>query len=525
MKLIRIGSDSSCDIVLHSGYVSALHAEMILHNNGNITIEDKDSRNGTVVGQRKLEPGHPVKVSRGDKIIFADAQLDWGRVPQMSSNQGTVAAYDIGKDYSADIKLTSQYASRFHATLRVDKKKQATIEDNGSRNGTKVNGIVIAKNHPMPIKRGDIVVCADEDITEIVSAYIPDPYKWVKPTVICGSSIIAAVIVALVVLHFIKGPEGPVVVDPNDYRSAVVYVRSHYHFIAHFDDSPIPESIWNGDIDMSEVTGYLVSSQATAFFVDSLGRMATNRHVAVPWEYASSDDIDEQREQIEHFWNSFIGLEPTSMQRNALSEKVLRYVVKAVVASQRKDKSQNALLVEYLQRLLSSKISLKGQLDYIAVGYPGRNYSEEREFDRCEVICESGSKDKDVALLQLNNPRTPSSVKKYFNINNVFVGELTPLKDELYVIGYPNGLEWNLDKNMRSLEPKMTEAKCSRMPSRYDIELDKESVAGASGSPIFNKYGQLVAILYGGMVKGSTGSTLACQARYLQQMYRDELNK
>lgn len=525
MKLVKIGSDSSCDIVLHSNYVSALHAEIKLHNNGDITIEDKDSSNGTTVGQRKLQPGHPIKVNRGDKVMLADVPLEWNRVPQLSSVQGTIASYDIGKDYTSDIKLNSQYASRYHATLRIDSKKRAFLEDNGSRNGTKVNGLALPKNRPTRINRGDVIVCADEDITETINNFLPNPYKWIRPTAISGGIVACLAIVAILVSNFSDIFNNRKEVNPNDYRSAVVYVRSYFHYVAHFDDSPIPESIWNGDIDMSEITGESVGSQATAFFVDSLGRMATNRHVAVPWEYVSSEDKNEQRGQIESFWNSFIGQEPMLMQRYELSKKVLQYVVRAVVESHRKDKSQRDLLIEYLQRLLSSKITLRGELDYIAVGYPGRNYSELKEFDRCEVICESGDKSKDVALLQLNNPHTPSSVKKIFYINDINTEQLKPLQDVLYIIGYPNGLDWNLDANRKTLEPKLSEAKCSRMPSKYDFELDKESVAGASGSPIFNKYGQLVGILYGGLTAGSTGSTLACQARYLQNMYYEEIKK
>ena len=50
MKLIRIGSSQSCDIVLNSKYVSSLHAELTVLDDGKIILEDKNSRNGTTVG-------------------------------------------------------------------------------------------------------------------------------------------------------------------------------------------------------------------------------------------------------------------------------------------------------------------------------------------------------------------------------------------------------------------------------------------------------------------------------------------
>ena len=49
MRLLKIGRDAGCDIVLHSDKVSSLHAEITLMNSGDIMLEDKGSRNGTFI--------------------------------------------------------------------------------------------------------------------------------------------------------------------------------------------------------------------------------------------------------------------------------------------------------------------------------------------------------------------------------------------------------------------------------------------------------------------------------------------
>lgn len=41
MRLLKVGRDSACDIVLHSDRASALHAEITILNNGDILLEDK----------------------------------------------------------------------------------------------------------------------------------------------------------------------------------------------------------------------------------------------------------------------------------------------------------------------------------------------------------------------------------------------------------------------------------------------------------------------------------------------------
>ena len=73
MRLIRIGTAQNCDLKLDSEFVSSLHAEMTILDDGQIILEDKNSRNGTKVGNKKIEPGKEVTVQRGDLITFADS--------------------------------------------------------------------------------------------------------------------------------------------------------------------------------------------------------------------------------------------------------------------------------------------------------------------------------------------------------------------------------------------------------------------------------------------------------------------
>ena len=91
----------------------------------------------------------------------------------------------------------------------------------------------------------------------------------------------------------------------------------------------------------------------------------------------------------------------------------------------------------------------------------------------------------------------------------------------MYTIGYPAGAYRAVEKTNHSLEPDIRETMCSKVPGRYDFEFQGEAVGGASGSPIFNKHGELVGVLWGGWKMGSTLG-LACQARYLKEMYEEE---
>ena len=153
MKLIRIGNSQSCDLKLDSEYVSALHAEMTILDDGQIILEDKNSRNGTTVGNKKIEPGKEVIVQRGDLITFADTPLVWARIPAVEKLTNYKSVFNIGSNYRNDIILNSQTVSRYHASVRIGKDGKMYIRDNGSRNGTMINGVKIAPNKDERIKK------------------------------------------------------------------------------------------------------------------------------------------------------------------------------------------------------------------------------------------------------------------------------------------------------------------------------------------------------------------------------------
>ena len=85
MKLLKIGSSPSCNVVIGSPYVSGVHAELTLLDNGEIFIEDKNSTNGTFVNGQKLTPNVETAVRRGDKITLGNVDLQWHQVPVLDN--------------------------------------------------------------------------------------------------------------------------------------------------------------------------------------------------------------------------------------------------------------------------------------------------------------------------------------------------------------------------------------------------------------------------------------------------------
>lgn len=99
MRLLKIGRDASCDLVLHSDKVSSLHAEMTVLNNGDILLEDKNSRNGTFLMNKPIKAGTTVSVRRGDAIRFGDVELMWSQIPMPENNSNYKALFGIGTNF------------------------------------------------------------------------------------------------------------------------------------------------------------------------------------------------------------------------------------------------------------------------------------------------------------------------------------------------------------------------------------------------------------------------------------------
>lgn len=519
MKLIKIGSSPSCDIVLNSQYVSGHHADILVLDNGDIILEDKNSTNGTTVGGKRIKPNVEVPVRQGDQIYFADAPLAWSRIPMAPNNSKYKTVVNIGSDYRNDIVVSNPTVSRFHASLKIEKKGgKALLFDNGSANGIKVNGIQMTKGTPKQIKKGDNIICGTEDVTETISQFLPNSVSFLK---IAMSFLLVACLVGGAYWMYnviIKD-------DPSAYRPSVVYVQAKYHYEVSLEDNPFNDQLKKAMVMEVPVEGVV---QATAFFIDNEGRMATNRHVALPWseEYRSGEYSTENLTQkYEEFLAKQLKIKrlDTEYEDLDLVKAVTQLQSTALGKELLESCSNETELNAKLNRINKSKLKIVGVMDRIMVGYPGNYYTHLEEFQFCNVSAVSNDPKKDVAILQLNDKKTPKTIEKILHIDNISTESLRPLKDDLYYIGYPYGILWGMDDDTKSLEPNLRKTTCTKNPGKYDFEFDAASVGGSSGSPLFNKKGQLVGILYGGYSNHSV--TFAVHAKYLKQLYDQEVRQ
>ncbi|WP_437732435.1 FHA domain-containing protein [Sorangium sp. So ce1335] len=63
----------------------------------------------------------------------------------------------VGRTRNCDVVLRNPSVSKLHAHFRLDAQGQLVLIDNGSQNGTRVNGKLLAENEPHAVAVGDVI--------------------------------------------------------------------------------------------------------------------------------------------------------------------------------------------------------------------------------------------------------------------------------------------------------------------------------------------------------------------------------
>lgn len=539
MRLLTIGRSPSSNIVYTSQAVSALHAELILLNNGDIILIDKNSVNGTFVMNKQVKPETEVTVRRGDSIRFADKELQWGDIPLVENNSKYKCLYGIGSNYRNEIQLPGNTISRFHATLKITKDNKAYIEDH-SKNGTTINGVKIQSGENIRLKRKDVILCGGElvDIKKYISTSLFDKSRNAIISLGTAAAIIAGVFLMQGtdfhdLFPFTKNP------TPAELIPATVYVHAKYVIVVTLEDDPFIYGIngwpkeWiygvlNDEFIFDPDIQNPLSYSGTSFFITKSGIMGTNRHIALPWEYLSDINKEKIHQNIELIRHELLpsnelninNLEKLLTEKNFLSQKLSDYIFKQYNQNPENLESVIKEVNGWITRFKKSPVKISGRIIYMAVGYPNRNYDSEQEFARCTVLKASDDPKKDVALLQLNDKNTPKDIKYIYDILQAKTDpkSLKPQGEDLYTTGYPAGLNLGLRNEDGGLKPTIHKVTISKEPGEIDFEFQGEELGGASGSPIFDRKGHLVGVLWGGYIGTATFGT-ACLVKHIKELY------
>lgn len=493
MRTITIGRSNNNDIIINKPDVSSSHAIITIQNSGEIILKDLNSTNGTYVNGEKITE---IRINRKDKVQVSNSEINWENFVYHSSlvSPKPVQKKDvitIGRSPANTIIVPQSDVSLFHATISKTDNGPIILQDNKSTNGTYVNGQKVEEHQ---LISGDKVLLANKYLInweyffykqkngKPINPKRQNTWGWIIS--------IAVVVLALISFKPISTyiSSKLTVIDVNEkYKNSVVLVYHSFVFVVSDGKNEYYfTKDGNGFIPFENGKTGPIQITGTGFFVSNVGELITNRHVVLPWEY--------------------------SEEKGTLEHKIKEYFQLMAVNS---SPDQQYQIYELLKNM-----SIYGRTLNIGIALNDTYISSTSDFIPCQLIRESEDSKIDIALLQTKEKTLPSKVTNIINLDEAITDE-KQLKsgEELHMIGYPAG--FNLAATKKGIMVNFQNGQITRLSDGIDFGHNIPSIGGASGSPIFDKKGDLVGINYQGLTQ-TQGFNMAMLAKYALKLWKNQ---
>jgi V8-like Glu-specific endopeptidase len=247
------------------------------------------------------------------------------------------------------------------------------------------------------------------------------------------------------------------------------------------------------------------SSMGTGFFVSEDGKIVTNKHIAVPWDYLSPDLEEKIRTYMAYILNNIQDIQ-VQKYNNIIDERNINYIRANI------------------RRIRNNNIkSIRGKTITLRAGFYNKYYESLEKFEPCKVLKTSNEQEIDLAILQINDKVLPPSVKKIIDVSKAETEDKKlRVGDRLTTIGYPQGASLNYRPDEEGLKPIIKTGNLQRDLSAYSFDINVEVLGGSSGSPVFNDNKQLVGVINSGY-SGTSTFAKGILAKHIKKLL-DETN-
>ncbi|KAF2515180.1 S1 family peptidase [Flavobacterium foetidum] len=302
----------------------------------------------------------------------------------------------------------------------------------------------------------------------------------------------------------------------DTYKEAVVLIKHRYGYFAKINGNEIPLTVQ----DAKEETIY-----GTGFFVDTNGNMITNRHVLQPWN-ASDEETEKVNTTIQNLRMKIASILTTDVAEDEYQSFIERNWTHASISydegGEEGDYEESSNESDSAGEEFVSSSEAETETDTsstdIAASIPVKEYvsidnievyvktldievalhDSNDEWLNCEVKKVSEDTNIDLGILQLANHITPGNVSHVINLDNAVDNDssLAPGQKAI-MVGYPLGMD--LAQTDSGIKVQLYNGQISKESDGNKIQYSITSTHGASGAPVFNECGQLIAVNFSGV--------------------------
>lgn len=301
------------------------------------------------------------------------------------------------------------------------------------------------------------------------------------------------------------------------YKDAVVLIKHRYGYFAKINGKEFQLNVQ----DAKEETIY-----GTGFFVDTNGNMVTNKHVLQPWN-SSDEESDKVNTTIRNLRMKIASILTKDVTEDEYESFIDRNWSNASVSydegdgegdyEESSEETREPAGEEFVSSNETTTDTSTVSTD-IAASIPVKDYVAIDDIEvyvktldievalhdsndawlNCEIKKVSEDTTIDLGILQLADHKTPTSVTNVIDLDNAIDDDksLAPGQKAI-MVGYPLGMD--LAQTDSGIKVQLYNGQISKESDGNKIQYSITSTHGASGAPVFNECGQLIAVNFSGV--------------------------
>lgn len=298
------------------------------------------------------------------------------------------------------------------------------------------------------------------------------------------------------------------------YKDAVVMVKHRYGYFARIKGKEIQLNV----PEATEETLY-----GTAFFVDKNGNMISNSHVLEPWK--TSENKERILTNTENFKIKLASILTSDIPEDGYETFIASNWGSASSeydgegdGGDYDEGSEENSGEDFVSSSDASSTDTIGEPVDIAASIPQKDYVSQDEIQvymktldiavalhdssdewlPCTIEKIADEEGVDLGILQLSSKTTPNTVVNIVSLENSVTDDraLKP-GEKAVMIGYPLGEDLAVTNS--GVKVQLYNGQISKESDGTKIQYSVTSTHGASGAPVFNNCGQLIAVNFSGV--------------------------